>query len=595
MVSRTTSLPAVYQTPNKPLSNRVKKHKASKGKEARLRQATKLYLDAKLLGRKRALRDVADEFGVSKSALERSVNGKGQSMLEFNATKKKLTNVEEQTLVNFILKSADRGFPLCHGEIMQYANVLCRARLGADCEPVGPYWIYSFIDRWHEVLQTHWSKPLDTQRARSLNPEAVQSWFKLVEEFVVKAGIAPENIYGMDESGFPLAYSGKERVVGARGTKTQHKQGGADRENVTAVVTICADGGTIPPLLIFKGKNLKDTWAQNNQVGAYSHYTIPFIEFARTHNIVLLGYPAHCTHALQGLNVVCFSRMKDNWKQAIVSYEAMHNQPATKREFTRLFSEAYIASFTPETVKAAFRETGVHLFNPSVISQEQMKPSLTTSIKGSFSLPQPSPVRAVMASMRINPPTALATSPSTHTRHFVARTDSPDFESTTQPSTPSLRRPALSLDADPLLYTPTKRMRMMYAALSSTSSGSILVSKVKITSETRIAAPVLEAMPTLPQPDWTLANGSPSRKTYQQLLQENEELRAHLQRASALHRAQEGIIEGAHTSMVIQNLHFSKLNSALHGKEKPQEASRTFHIDSSKGSVFSSDMVLEGL
>ena len=151
---------------------------------------------------------------------------------------------------------------------MQYANVLRQARLGANCEPVGSYWVYGFIDRWHEVLQTHWSKPLDTQRAQSLNPEAVQSWFKLVEEFIVKAGIAPENIYGMDESGFPLAYSGKERVVGARGTKTQHKQGGADRENVTAVVTICADGGTISPLLIFKGKNLKDTWVQNNRVGA---------------------------------------------------------------------------------------------------------------------------------------------------------------------------------------------------------------------------------------------------------------------------------------------------------------------------------------
>ncbi|KAH6907752.1 hypothetical protein BKA70DRAFT_1034704, partial [Coprinopsis sp. MPI-PUGE-AT-0042] len=50
------------------------------------------------------------------------------------------------------------------------------------------------------------------------------------------------NLFGMDESGFPPSHQGKERVVGSRGTKTQHKQGGANRENVTALVTICADG-----------------------------------------------------------------------------------------------------------------------------------------------------------------------------------------------------------------------------------------------------------------------------------------------------------------------------------------------------------------
>ncbi|RXW14229.1 hypothetical protein EST38_g11622 [Candolleomyces aberdarensis] len=145
---------------------------------------------------------------------------------------------------------------------MQYADLLRQGRLGPNCSRVSNSWVQAFLNRYHEILQSHWSKPLDTRQARSLNPEAVKSWFNLVEEFVVKAGVDPGNMYGMDESGFPTAYTGKERVVGARGTKTQHKQGGADRENVTAVVTICADGGTVPPLLIFKGKNIQETWLQ---------------------------------------------------------------------------------------------------------------------------------------------------------------------------------------------------------------------------------------------------------------------------------------------------------------------------------------------
>lgn len=97
-----------------------------------------------------------------------------------------------------------------------------------------------------------------------MNPAAVESWFNIVEEFVVKLGIRKEDIYGMDESGFPMAYMGKERVVGGRGTKTQHKQGGANWENVTAVVTICADGTMVRPLIIFKGKKIRASWGERN-------------------------------------------------------------------------------------------------------------------------------------------------------------------------------------------------------------------------------------------------------------------------------------------------------------------------------------------
>ena len=108
------------------------------------------------------------------------------------------------------------------------------------------------------------SKPLDTQRAQSMNLEAKKKWFELLEEFVVKAGIRPEDLYGMDETGCPPSDQGTERVCGGRGTKTQHKRGGADRENVTAIVIICADGTTRQILLwFFKGQNSMSKWSNN--------------------------------------------------------------------------------------------------------------------------------------------------------------------------------------------------------------------------------------------------------------------------------------------------------------------------------------------
>jgi hypothetical protein len=73
----------------------------------------------------------------------------------------------------------------------------------------------------------------------------------------------------MDESGFPTGYTGKERVVGARGTKTQHKQGGASRQNITALVTIRADGEmVVPPMVIFPGVNFQTAWNNGNSINA---------------------------------------------------------------------------------------------------------------------------------------------------------------------------------------------------------------------------------------------------------------------------------------------------------------------------------------
>ena len=97
-----------------------------------------------------------------------------------------------------------------------------------------------------------------------MNPEAKRKWFELVEEFIVKAGIRLEDLYAMAETGCPPSDQGTERVVGSRGTKTQHKQGGADRENVMALATICADGLVIDPTIIFKAKNFMKNWADDN-------------------------------------------------------------------------------------------------------------------------------------------------------------------------------------------------------------------------------------------------------------------------------------------------------------------------------------------
>ena len=95
--------------PFKPLSERVKKHKSNKANEAQLHQAAEAHLAAKNGAGKLSFQKIEERFpGVKKSTLERYINGKGKTTLEFNATKQKLSRIEEGVLVNLILESADR-------------------------------------------------------------------------------------------------------------------------------------------------------------------------------------------------------------------------------------------------------------------------------------------------------------------------------------------------------------------------------------------------------------------------------------------------------------------------------------------------------
>src|SRR5215471_3057178 len=76
--------------------------------------------------------------------------------------------------------------------------------------------------------------------------------------------VAPECTYGMDECGCPPCGTGLRRVVGRRGTKTQHCIGSANRENVTTIIVIRGDGVKLHPTIIFKAKHLMKSWTQNN-------------------------------------------------------------------------------------------------------------------------------------------------------------------------------------------------------------------------------------------------------------------------------------------------------------------------------------------
>ena len=97
--------------------------------------------------------------------------------------------------------------------------------------------------------------------------------------------------------------------------------------------------------------------------------------------------------------MVVFAILKRLFIEECNKYEAETQLAVTKDTFLGVLSRAYVKAVTPPTVKSAFCKTGVWPFNPSAISDTQLKPSIDTSSQGSgLPLPQSTPL-CTMASM----------------------------------------------------------------------------------------------------------------------------------------------------------------------------------------------------
>ena len=89
----------------------------------------------------------------------------------------------------------------------------------------------------------------------------IQQWFNLVQETIIQYGIASEDIYNFDETGFAMGLTATARVITHAeyyGRRSILQPG--NREWVTSIETINATGWALPPYLIFKGKVFIESW-----------------------------------------------------------------------------------------------------------------------------------------------------------------------------------------------------------------------------------------------------------------------------------------------------------------------------------------------
>lgn len=367
-----------------------------------------------------SIRAAATLYDVSNTTLQRRLHGRVTRRVA-QVNNRKLTATEEQALLNRIISLDGRGFSPTLPFVRRMANLLLSQR--APGSSVGKNWLTRFVQR-HDVLMSKYLRKYDYQRAKCEDPEEIGKWFNLVRATIAKYGIAAEDIYNFDETGFQMGVIATAKVVtqtkpstSKHPTAIRTKSGRpkvvqpGDRNWVTVIEGVNATGWALPSTIIFEGKVHQSTWYRtgippnwvigvsengwtNNElgfkwltevfdkhshgraVGKYrlllldghgSHFTPEFDDFCKKNSIIWLCYPPHSTHLLQALDFGCFSALKNSYGRLVQEKVELGTFHIDKTDFLVLYHQAHRITFTEKTIKNAFEAVGIVPYNPQKV------------------------------------------------------------------------------------------------------------------------------------------------------------------------------------------------------------------------------------
>ena len=98
---------------------------------------------------------------------------------------------------------------------------------------------------------------------------------------------------------------------------------------------------------------------------------------AEKHNVVLFVLPPHTSHLTQPLDVGAFGPLKSMYSKECQMY--LQKNPGiniTKYEIAELTRRPYLKALSSENLISAFRATGIHPFDKTVLTTAQMAPSV---------------------------------------------------------------------------------------------------------------------------------------------------------------------------------------------------------------------------
>jgi hypothetical protein len=217
-----------------------------------------------------------------------------------------------------------------------------------------------------------------------------------------------------------------------RGRTKKLQQG--NREWISVIQAICANGWAIPPIIVFAGKYHLSNWYQDSIIprewaiatnpnkwttneisvefiryfekhtrgrkqGTYrllmlngheSHHSADFKAVCKKHNIITLCMPPHSSHLLQPLNIALFGPLKRAYGKQIENIMRTSLTRVSKENFIPAFKNAFFQVFGQKNIRSGFRKAGLVPYDPEqMIAKLDVKLRTPTPDIESLSLPKP--------------------------------------------------------------------------------------------------------------------------------------------------------------------------------------------------------------
>ncbi|KAL2016468.1 hypothetical protein VTK56DRAFT_3489 [Thermocarpiscus australiensis] len=203
-----------------------------------------------------SLRDAAKIYNVSRTTLTQRRKGR-TARRDLPANSRRLTDLEEQAIVQYALELDARAFPPRLSGLEDMANQLLRIR---DAPPVGKLWAHRFVRRQSKI-RMHYLRKYDYQRAKCEDLKVIGEWLTLVRNVKAKYGIVDDDVYNFDETGFIMGIICAGMVVTTSDGRTKAKlaQPG-NREWATVIQGVNALGWSIPPFIILAAQYHLANW-----------------------------------------------------------------------------------------------------------------------------------------------------------------------------------------------------------------------------------------------------------------------------------------------------------------------------------------------
>lgn len=244
------------------------------------------------------------------------------------------------------------------------------------------------------LTQSYHTTRLEDCRACGANPALLEDYFDVSYELRHIHKLPQENIFGM-------GIQPHSKVLAERGQRVQHAQTNSERENVTVIKRICADGTVLLPCVIFRGTPIKhmnrvtdlgtlmvarlsgkdipitrlDSIGSSGTMsrpkrratvpGSYmstatSHIALPRLWSLQISTISSSAHIPHIPHTFSKASTTPY------WGQEKTIVKNRKGGHTSEETFLQIYSWARNGTFTEKTVNSAFRSTGVYPLDRTV-------------------------------------------------------------------------------------------------------------------------------------------------------------------------------------------------------------------------------------